>query len=143
VDTIPGAPHLNLTAVPRGAVEVAALPPLPGARQGTGHAITAARAAEVTAAASPVPVRLPEVVTQGTPNPGQLWVRLNSFEDYQYAAVLRARLISLHPRITQIRNGKGRTFLVESGPYDDVRQAEAALDQALAASVPDARIVVE
>lgn len=142
-EAMSGAPRLALEPAPRDAVEVSELPPLPGSRQGQGHALAGPRAAEAEVATAMLPLRLPEAVTQGTPNPGRLWVRFGSFEEYQYAAILHARVIGLRPRVERVIEGRAPLFRVESGPFDDVRQADAALDQALAAGIPDARIVVE
>jgi len=143
-DGMPDAPHLAMAAVPRGAVEVAELPPPPGARVGQGHRLpqTAATGAD-PAVPLAAPLRLPETVTQGPAAFGRLWVRLDSFEEYQYAAVLRARVAGLGPHITQVNEGRTHLFRVEVGPLDDVHQADTILDRALAAGIPDARIVVE
>jgi rare lipoprotein A len=70
-------------------------------------------------------------------------VRLDTFEEYQYAAVQRARVAGLGPHITQVPDGRSMQFRVEIGPLDDVHQADAVLDRALAAGIPDACIVVE
>jgi rare lipoprotein A len=142
-DALPDAPHLAVAAAPRGAVEVAELPPPPGARTGRGYALSHAAAAGADPVDPAAPLRLSETVTQGRPDPGRLWVRLDSFEEYQYAVVLRARIAGLGPHITQVYEGRTRLFRVEIGPLDDVHQADAILDQALAAGIPDARIVVE
>jgi rare lipoprotein A len=142
-DALPDAPHLAVAAAPRGSVEVAELPPPPGARSGQGYALTRAPAAGAEPAETAMPLRLPETVTQGRASPGRLWVRLDSFEEYEYAAVQRARAAGLGAHITQVNEGRTQQFRVEAGPLDDVRQADAILDQALAAGIPDARIVVE
>jgi len=49
----------------------------------------------------------------------------------------------LGPHITQVNEGRTHLFRVEVGPLDDVHQADTILDRALAAGIPDARIVVE
>jgi cell division protein FtsN len=98
------------------------------------------------AAEAPAPVAiapLPEVLTQEAPRPGRLMVRLGTFEGYQYAAIQRAKVAGLNPNIVQIQRGRSREYRVELGPFADVAQAEAIQDRALAAGVPDARIVVE
>jgi rare lipoprotein A len=147
VDGMPDAPHLAMAAAPRGAVEVAELPPPPGARgdsrMGCSHALARSAAEAPDPPAVAVPLRLPETVTQNRPAPGRLWVRLDSFAEYQYAAVLRSRVAGLGPRITQVTQGRTAIFRVEVGPLNDVRRADAVLDEALAAGIPDARIVVE
>lgn len=143
-DAMTGAPRLAVTAAPRGAVEAAELPPPPGARQQAPR--SAPSGVAVQAAAEPVAARigvLPETVTQGVPPPTRLWVRLDTFEEYQYAAVQRARLAGLSPHISKVFEHRREAFRVDIGPLDSVAQADRALDQALAANVPDARIVVE
>jgi rare lipoprotein A len=147
-DTLPGAPHLAMAAVPRAVVEVAELPPPPGARQRPGAAVmrgTGAPGAGTGAeeAVQAPPRRLPEIISQGTPSGGRLLVRLDTFQEYQYAAVQRARMIAFHPVIVSLIENRAHFFRVEIGPLPDVRQAENALDQAFAAGIPDARIVVD
>lgn len=147
-DTVSGAPKLALSTAPRDAVEVAELAPPPGINQGgarRGPVLRGATAAPV-AAEAPAPVAiapLPEVLTQEAPRPGRLMVRLGTFEGYQYAAIQRAKVAGLNPNIVQIQRGRSREYRVELGPFADVAQAEAIQDRALAAGVPDARIVVE
>ena len=70
-------------------------------------------------------------------------VRLATFEEYQYASMQRAKVIGLAPRIVRVAQGRGRQFRVEIGPLDTVARAESVLEQALAAGIPDARIVVD
>ncbi len=144
-DSLPGAPTLAMTAAPRGTVEAADLPPPPGTRQGGGHAASSAQArTQAGPAQAAVPLlRLPEDVVQGPAYPGRLWVRLDTFQDYSYAAVQRAKLIGLGPAIVSFRSGRTQQFRVQIGPMTTVAEAESALDQALAAGIPDARIVVE
>ncbi|MDR3536160.1 MAG: RlpA-like double-psi beta-barrel domain-containing protein [Acetobacteraceae bacterium] len=145
VDGLPDAPHLGVVAAPRGAVEATDLPPPPGSRQGGGHLAPGAHlATEQATPTTAVPLlRLPEAVTQGPAQPGRLWVRLDTFEEYQYAAVQRAKLSGLGPAIVSPRIGRTQAFRVQIGPIATVAQADAVLNQALAAGIPDARIVVE
>jgi rare lipoprotein A len=88
-------------------------------------------------------MRLPESVIQTTPRPGHLTVRLDTFEEQQYAAVQRARMGANVARIVPVFEGRTRRFRVEVGPLPDIARADAVLDQALAAGIPDARIVVD
>jgi len=147
-DTLPGAPHLAVAAVPRAVVEVAELPPPPGALQRSGATITRGMGGPGVGTGAgdivqPPPPRLPEIISQGTPSGGRLLVRLDTFQEYQYAAVQRARMIAFHPVIVSLIENRTHFFRVEIGPLPDVRQAENALDQAFAAGIPDARIVVD
>jgi rare lipoprotein A len=143
-DSLPGAPALDLAAAPRGPVEVAELPPVPGVRLGSLRPLVAAPLA--TRDPAPVktpPLRLAEAITQTTPQPGRLVVRLDTFEDYQYAAVQRARMGWSVADIVSVFEGRTERFRVEIGPLPSVAAADAVLDKALAFGIPDARIVVD
>jgi rare lipoprotein A len=80
---------------------------------------------------------------QGPAQPGRLWVRLDSFADYQYAMIQRAKLSGLSPAIVSLRDGRAHLYRVQIGPLATVAQADSVLGRALAAGIPDARIVVE
>jgi rare lipoprotein A len=136
-----GAPQLQMVAAPRGVVASAELAAPPGARQESGHALSAEPGQLADAAATTQ--TLPESVTQGAPFPGRLWVRLDSFQSYQYAMVEGARLAGLAAHVDPIFDGRSQSFRVMIGPLDSVIQADAVLDQAIRAGVNDARIVVE
>jgi rare lipoprotein A len=143
-DALPGAPSLVLSAAPRGAVEVAELPLAPGARQGNGRAppVAAGAGPEEVPIAVP-PLRLAEAVTQTVPEPGRLLVRLDTFAEYQYAAIQQARMAAAGARIVSVVSGRTHQFRVEIGPLPDVAHADEVLHQALASNIPDARIVVD
>jgi rare lipoprotein A len=138
---VPGAPTLAIAAAPRGAVATTSLAPPPGARQETGHVVASAAVADP--AASDVPDHVPETVTRGPPQPGRLWVRLDTFQSYQYAAIERAKLVRLAPRIESVFEDRIESFRVMIGPLSGVAAADAAVDAAIRAGVIDARIVVE
>ena len=87
--------------------------------------------------------RLPEAVTQASPEPGNLFVQLGTFQTFAYADIQRARVAALGARIVSTREGRVQTHRVIVGPFTSVQQADAALDQVLLAGVTDARIVVE
>jgi rare lipoprotein A len=141
---LPGAPALALTAAPRGRIEVTELAPPPGVAARGGATTAGTLSADAEDAFRPaVALRLPETITQETPRPGRLMVRLGTFEEYQYASIQRARVAGLRPTIVQFREGRTRRYRVESGPFLSVAEAEAAQDQALVAGVPDAQIVVD
>lgn len=143
-DALPGAPSLAMAAVPRGGVQSAELAPPPGVRQGGGAALPPAPvAAAAQVVVAPPPMRLPETVTQTAPQPGQLMVELDTFEEYQYAAVQRAKMASAGARIVSMADGRTHRYRVEVGPLPDAAHADAVLDQALASGIPDARIVVD
>jgi len=140
-DALAGHPSLAVTADPVAAVASAPLGP-PGAG---GAAPPAPRVALATAhrpAGAIEPVlsgRLTRVATA----PGTLWVRLNRFTVYQYAAVLAARLAGLHPSIARGRDGTEEFFTDSLGPFAHVADADAALRATLAAGVTAPRIVIE
>jgi rare lipoprotein A len=143
-DALPGAPSLAMTTAPRGSVDIAELAPPPGVRQGNGRIVASApvpRPAEAVATAPPL--RLPETVTQTVPRPGLLMVWLDTFEEYQYAAVQRARMASAGAQIVSLVEGRTHRFRVAVGPLPDIAHADAVLEQALASGIPDARIVVD
>jgi rare lipoprotein A len=139
---VAGVPRLPIAAAPVGAVSSASLAPPAGVRQETGYAPLAV-AAQPVAPAAEMPDRVPEVVTQGPPQPGRLWVRLDTFQSYQYAAIEQARLVGLAPSIERIFDGRVESFRVMIGPLGSVAAADAAVDQAVRAGIVDARIVVE
>lgn len=139
---VAGAPLLAVASAPRGVVSSAGLPPLAGARQEGGHALLAV-AAQPAGPPAEMPDHVPEAMTQGRPQPGRLWVRLDTFQFYQYAAIEQARLAGLAPRIEQIFDGREQSFRVMIGPLGSVAAADAAVDQAVRSGIADARIVVE
>jgi len=139
---VAGTPQLPIATAPRGAVDSANLPPPAGARQESGRALLAVAARPIAPAAE-VADRVPEIVTQGTPQPGRLWVRLDTFRSYQYAAIEQARLAGLAPRIERIFDGREQSYRVMIGPLGSVVAADVAVDQAVRAGIVDARIVVE
>jgi rare lipoprotein A len=140
-DALPGAPKLELTAAPVGAVQQTELP-APG---GVVAAPAAAPEPPQSAAAAPATVvaSLPESVTQGTPDPGRLFIELGTFQNHQYAEIQRARVARLGATIFSTRQGRQQAHRVMIGPFGSVRQADMALDQVLRTGVTDARIVVE
>jgi rare lipoprotein A len=138
-----GAPRLPIAAAPRGAVTSDSLPPPAGARQEGGGPAMPAVAAPSGSAAALFPDAVPEAVTQGPPQPGRLWVRLDTFQSYQYAEIEQARLAGLGPRIEQSFDGRGAGFRLMIGPLGSVAEADAVVDRAIRAGIADARIVVE
>ena len=141
-DALPGRPQLAMTAAPRGTVTATDLAPPPGA----GAALNLARPAAAAAASAETPVaiaRLPETVTQNAANPGRLWVRLDTFEEYRYAVVQRTRMGYPGATIERSFDGRVHRFWVRIGPLETLRQADDTLTDALAKGIPGARIVVE
>jgi rare lipoprotein A len=140
-DALPGAPKLELTAAPVGAVQQSDLP-----APGSAAPVAAPAPVEPSQEAAPVTaaiVKLPETVTQGVPDPGQLFIRLGTFQTYEYANIQRSRVAGLGATIETTRLGRQSTHRVIIGPLSSVQQADMVLDQVLGAGVTDARIVVE
>jgi rare lipoprotein A len=140
-EAAPGVPQLDIALAPLGAVQQSDLPP-PGS--GLAAQPTPATPAQppVIAAATP-DLQLPEVVTQTAPDPGNLFVQLGTFQNFQYADIQRARVGGLGAHIVSTSEGRAHTYRVMIGPLASVQQADTVLDQVLAAGVTDARIVVE
>ncbi len=141
VDAMPNAPKLDVQAAPRGDVQIAELPP-PGAApiQPERAPVSAAPSAP---AASPAIQRLPESRSRVAAEPGRLYVRLGTFQTYQYAAMQRAQVAGLGAGIATTYEGRVRTYRVIIGPLTDIATADTVLDQVLRAGVTDAQIVVE
>lgn len=141
---LPGAPTLAIDTVPRGRIETTELAPPLGvaAVRSVATAAPTATASESPASRT-VPTRLPEALTREPLYATDLMVRLGTFEQYQYAALQRARVAGLRPTITTVWQGRARLYRVSIGPFATARDAEVAQTQAMASGVPDARIVVE
>jgi rare lipoprotein A len=143
-DSAPGHPTLQIDTVPRGTVDIVELPPPAGIRRGAGHV---QQAVEIPATAlseqTPPPLRLPELVMRTKPAPGNLMVRLDTFEQYRYAKTQCAKVVGASARIVPITEDHVRRFRVEIGPLPNVPAADEVITQALASGIPDARIVVD
>ena len=132
-DSLPGAPHLAMSAAPRVAVHVVSLTSPAGARQ-------PADPLPSPPGATAVPPQLPQTVTTVPPDPGQLWIVLSTFHKWRYAEAQRAKLNELPGCVVQAGADQYRARF---GPFPTISQADAALRQAIIAGMPDARIVVE
>ncbi len=145
-DQVGGGPRVAIALAPRTAVQAESLaPPPPGIRQSLRgqFAPGATPVSAAPAAGPPVPDRLPDQVTQGAPEPGQLYLRASEFSRVDYALRLRAQLTGLNPQVERVMDGRTATYGVRAGPFPTVAAADAALDQARRAGVIDAHIVVE
>jgi rare lipoprotein A len=142
VGTVPGAPSLEIAKAPVGEVQTTDLPP-PGS---PASAVVTKAASPAVSASESRPVaefHLPETVTQTTPEPGNLYVQLSTFQNFQYADMQRARVAGSGARIVDIPQGRTTTYRVIIGPLTTVEEADRVLDQVIGAGVTDARIVVE
>jgi rare lipoprotein A len=142
VDAVPGAPRLELAMAPRDAVQQSDLPPPGGARVAMNAAAPALPRAPVEPAAT-TDLRLSETLTQIRPDPGNLYVRLGTFQSFEYASIQRARVAGLGAHIVSTRDGRVQAHRVMIGPLSSVQAADTVLDRVLRAGVTDARIVVE
>ena len=143
---VPGTPRLAMAAAPVGAVVAAPLGP-PGRAPDAPAQIALATVAPAPAvAAQPAQARIVPAlsgrVQQVAPEHTMLWVRLAGFGEYQYAAVLAARLSGLHPQIAREMTDGAEHFTVRIGPFAQPVAADSMLRRAIAAGVGDARIVV-
>lgn len=139
-------PRLKVATSATGSVQTETLAPPPGAAAMRGR--SAAAGPHVVASApgreAPVPLRMPEIINQNTPHPGVLAVDLADFDNPAPARVMATRFRRLGPRVTtDYYAPRDRAYMVRTGPFTTLQQAEAALHQALRAGAADARIVVE
>jgi rare lipoprotein A len=141
VEALGGAPEdrLEIAAAPVGAVQEVSL-----SVRGDGPAAALGRPVPVAAPlANPPPARLPERITLMPPQPGSLWVQLDSFGRHEFAARQQARVAALGPKIERSGNGHAETYQVRIGPLATVAQADVTLDRVIRAGIEDARIIVE
>jgi rare lipoprotein A len=144
-DQLGGGPRVEMVAAPRAAVQAESLAPPPGVRQSSRGALApgATPMTNAPAAGPAVPDRLPDRVTQGAPESGQLYIEASEFSRMEYALRMSAELSGLNPQIERLLNGRTETYRVRAGPFASVAAVDAALDQARRAGVIDAHIVVE
>jgi rare lipoprotein A len=141
IDQAGGGPRLAIAAAPHAAVTAQPLA-APGAAAGPATQVDVGGGHDLQVAAV-LPDRMPENVRQVGANPGQLWLRAGSFQRYDYANRLAARLGGLGGTVLRSREGRLSVFAVRAGPFADVAAADAAERRALGAGVLDARITVE
>lgn len=141
VDQIGGGPKLAIKTAPTGTVVAEILPPI--GVQGAHTDVRAIGALPAAPQSTPVPDPLPESILLVGADPGQLFIRTNSFSRFEYANMLAARLGGLGATVLRSREGRSETYAVRAGPFATIAQADAALRRALAAGVVDAHITVE
>ncbi len=141
------APALPIQAAPAGNVTAESLPPPGGTGFGSGRAalIQGVAAAAIPAqATASLPLRLPEQVAQLEVHSTVLYVDLGDFSRQQYADLLARRMTRLGARVsTSYAAPRDQAFRVRIGPLSGLADADATLDQAIAAGVVDARIIVD
>ncbi len=143
----PAAP-LQVAVAPRGTVAAQSLAPPAGAVQSNRGRVAPAAptmaSAPAGAAQASVPLRLAEVVWQGAPTPGVLYVECGTFARPEYAAIMQNALAGLGARVSTDYNApRDAAWRVRIGPLRDTAAADAALDRVLRAGVSDARIIVD
>lgn len=149
-------------AAPRGGVQAEALPPPPGTR---------GRSADVvqTAPSQPSPMQILQAQNSQAPQPqtrvgdtvavadlshqkvetgpargGQIYVQVGAFTLHENAHKLAAQLSGLGPTgVSSTFVNKQEFFRVRLGPFNQVTQADVALQQALNSGQTNARIVVD
>ena len=142
----PDSRTLSLAAVPRAAVQVEALAPLPGARDATlvrraAVRPTALTVADVAPALPPNP--LPEIVNQTSATPGRLFVDTGIFFRRDLAQRQAWRMGRLGAWVEPLAGGRPPQFRVRMGPYPDAAEADRALAGVLAAGLSEVRLVVD
>ncbi len=139
VEQAGGGPKLAIaTAPPRAVIEESL--PAPGGAAGRSRVIGGAQAEQATPL---VPDRLPERVTQGYAQPGELMIQAGRFGRFTYANAVAAKLAGLGADVVRSRADRQTVYGVQAGPFGTIAQADAALAQALRAGVVDAHIVVQ
>ena len=136
---------IKIAAAPVGTFQAESLAPPPGvtATGGAGLGQTD-RSKSGTLTETVPPLRLPEQVTQLPPSPGAVYIQSGSF-GRRYDAFRQAAALSGLPNahVIAITGGGRMLYGVQSGPYDTVPQADAALSSSLAAGAVDATIIVQ
>jgi len=150
-------------AAPRGGVQAEALPPPPGARGRSGDVVQ-------TAPAQPSPMQILQAqnpqapqaaqtrvgdtvavndlshqkVETGPARGGQIYVQVGAFTLHENAHKLAAQLSGIGPTgVSSTFVNKQEFFRVRLGPFNQVAQADVALQQALNSGQANARIVVD
>lgn len=134
-------------AAPTGRVQQEALAPLEGSRQATQvrQATVRGPAVSTVAELSPdlPPNPLPEQLSQRPAAPGRLVLEAGTFFRRDLAQRQAARIAGLRARVEQQGSGRSAQFRVVAGPWYNVAEADAAFAGALAAGLPEARLLVE
>lgn len=144
---LPGNERLapQVEAVPLARVERESLAPPPGARQAE-RVREAARAPGPTVAAAAAtdpdlpPDPLPEQVTQRHAMPGRLWIELGTFFRRDLAERQAARVGA---RVETTGTGRSAQHRVRLGPFQSVAAADRGVAAALAAGLPEVKLLVE
>ncbi len=136
-----GGPHLDIVAAPVGDVQEQSLD-APG-QPGSGRTVVAVP--QVTFPPPPAgsdqpSAPVPIVVQQGIPDSGSLWIDAGQFSQRKYADKLAA---AMGGTVDASGVGRGTVYRVRIGPFNQVAEADEALDRAHRDGVTGARIIVE
>ena len=144
-DQLGGGLKVAVASAPRGSVQAETLAPPPGTALSSRAVRVGRPAQEVDTAAMVawVPDRLPDAVVQGTPDPGQVYLRASEFGRIDYAQRMAAQLAGLNPVVERVRGGRTESYRVRAGPFRSVANADAAMAQARNAGIADSHLVVE
>jgi rare lipoprotein A len=145
VEAAGGGARLAIATAPVGQVTATELPVPPGARAAPPRQLPSLPRPpdRAPAAIAPPPLRLPEVVTQTVPRPGELWIEMDRFGHYDDARRQAAAVRRMAPSIERQQAGRQVFYRVRVGPLASVAAADQALALVFGAGVTDARIVVE
>ncbi|MBV1798376.1 septal ring lytic transglycosylase RlpA family protein [Siccirubricoccus sp. G192] len=144
---LPGTENaaLPISTAPRGVVEAESLAPPPGAR--SAERVRQAMRAPVVQAEipehAPPPERLPETVAQHPVTPGHLLIEAGTFFRRDLAQRQAARLAAFGGRVEATGSDRQPQFRVKAGPFASLAAADQAVEGALAAGLPEVKLVVE
>lgn len=135
-------PAVEVAAAPAATVTAESLAPLPGSRE-AGPSRAGPRASPVAtvpdAAALP-PDPLPETVTRGPPWPGRLFVETGTFFRRDLA---QRQALRIAGQVEAFGGGRQPQYRVRLGPFADAAAADRAVAAALAAGLPEVKLLVE
>lgn len=146
IEGLPGqAAPMPIQAAPVERVGRESLAPPEGARAAAPR-LERARAEvagpDATSGPARPPERLPEAVQNGAPMPGLIHLEAGryfqrGFAEREAARIPGARAEPFGPR------GRQQQFVVRAGPFGSIAEADAAFARAMAAGLPELRLVVE
>ena len=142
----PAAQRTALPALPRGEISTGSLAPPPGLDEAKAEPSGEARIA--SSGDAPLPSATPEAAPQVERLPVKastsIFVQAGAFASAENANRLRARLAYIGPsRVSNVVRRGQELFRVRIGPLATVAQADQALQQVIAAGIPDAQIIVD
>ena len=141
---VPGSTQLAISAAPVEGVQEQTLgapgAPLPAPGGSGTMSQVASPDPDPTSDSTPIPDHLPARVTQGTAQPGMLWIDAGQFNQRSYADQIAA---GIGGSVSSEGQGRQIVYSVREGPFQRTTDADAALDQARRSGVTGARIIVE